>query len=499
MAKKFWFLLVTSFTFSLLRLPSLFEPYWYGDEGIYETIGLAIRNGRLLYKDIWDNKPPLFYLVYALFSGDQFYVRVLSLIFGVLSVVVFFFLISKLFEEYASKNQKIAFLTTALFAFFFATPLLEGNIANSENLMLLPILTSGLIIFNIFKQTSPDQFKISNLKFQIFIAGFLLSLAFLFKIVAIFDFTAFFLFIFFITFPPVMWEYNQILTLMLKFIKTIFPFLIGSFFPILLVALYFFLKGAFSDFFKASFSQNVGYVGWGNTFIIPQGFLILKLIGLVAVSFIIFIKRHRLNASLIFTLLWFSFSVFNAFFSGRPYTHYILVLLPSFMLFLGFIFERFILKTFYTISLIGFIIVFILVIRSFNFYTKTPKYYANFLLFIANQKNVSSYRAFFDRNTPRDYEIAQFVKNNSKANDSIFVWGDTAQLYLLTSTLPPGRFTVAYHILASKTYIHETYKAFLEKKPRFVIITTKYPLVFPLVGYRQRYIISNSQIYERVF
>ena len=28
-----------------LRVPSLFEPYWYGDEGIYLTIGRAMRSG----------------------------------------------------------------------------------------------------------------------------------------------------------------------------------------------------------------------------------------------------------------------------------------------------------------------------------------------------------------------------------------------------------------------------------------------------------------------
>ena len=28
-----------------LRIPSLFEPYWYGDEGIYLTIGQAMRHG----------------------------------------------------------------------------------------------------------------------------------------------------------------------------------------------------------------------------------------------------------------------------------------------------------------------------------------------------------------------------------------------------------------------------------------------------------------------
>ena len=52
----------------LLRLPSLFEPAWYGDENIYLTIGQGIRKGMVLYRDITDfpNKPPLIYLFAAL-------------------------------------------------------------------------------------------------------------------------------------------------------------------------------------------------------------------------------------------------------------------------------------------------------------------------------------------------------------------------------------------------------------------------------------------------
>ena len=44
----------------LLRVPSLFEPYWYGDEGIYLTVGRSLRHGLALYRDVHDNKPPCY-------------------------------------------------------------------------------------------------------------------------------------------------------------------------------------------------------------------------------------------------------------------------------------------------------------------------------------------------------------------------------------------------------------------------------------------------------
>src|SRR3990167_3716315 len=86
------FLSLASVVFVILRFPSIFEPHWYGDEGIYEIIWIAINNGRVLYSEIWDNKPPLLYLIYALFNGDLFYIRFASLISGVFSIIFFFLL-----------------------------------------------------------------------------------------------------------------------------------------------------------------------------------------------------------------------------------------------------------------------------------------------------------------------------------------------------------------------------------------------------------------------
>ena len=142
-----WFLIATLFFFFLLRLPSLFEPYWYGDEGIYQVMGMGINHGRLLYRDIWDNKPPLLYMLYAFFSSDQFTIRLVSLLFGLATVFVFYLLAKKLYSLQPN-GRKTVLWTTGIFAILFGLPLLEGNIANAENFMLLPILTAGLLIYN---------------------------------------------------------------------------------------------------------------------------------------------------------------------------------------------------------------------------------------------------------------------------------------------------------------------------------------------------------------
>lgn len=182
--KETWFLIVVSCIFFILRLPSFFEPYWYGDEGIYQVLGIAMNQGKLLYRDIFDNKPPLLYYLYSIFNSDQFSVRVVSFLFGLLAIFCFYFIVRKFL-----KSEKNIFLTTGIFAFLFGIPLIEGNIANSENFMIPLVLLSTIFIFKALEE------KIKNKKLIfIMLSGLGLGISFLFKIVAVFDFAAFFFF-----------------------------------------------------------------------------------------------------------------------------------------------------------------------------------------------------------------------------------------------------------------------------------------------------------------
>jgi hypothetical protein len=49
----------------LLRAPSLIEPPQFSDEGTYADIGFALNHGSILYRSVWDNKPPGIYWLAA--------------------------------------------------------------------------------------------------------------------------------------------------------------------------------------------------------------------------------------------------------------------------------------------------------------------------------------------------------------------------------------------------------------------------------------------------
>src|SRR3989344_1137395 len=52
----------------LIRIPSILEPLWYGDEAIYVAIGQEINRGGLLYVDIFDFTA---FFIFVFLSFDQ--------------------------------------------------------------------------------------------------------------------------------------------------------------------------------------------------------------------------------------------------------------------------------------------------------------------------------------------------------------------------------------------------------------------------------------------
>lgn len=483
-SKDFWFVVFTCFGFFLLRLPSLFEPYWYGDEGIYEVIGLGLRQGRMLYAGIWDNKPPLLYLVYALFSGDQAGAKFLSLLVGIGAIIVFFFLAKKLFSD-----RRVIWTTTIIFSFLLGTPLLEGNIANAENFMVLPILISALyLVHAVEKHKSQTQYK----KYLPFIiSGLLLGFAFLFKVVAIFDLGAFGFFIF---------------AMLCEHRKSLFPTLaklivlgVSFVIPLALTTLYFAAHGLLKVFLQSAFSSNVSYVNYGNQLIVPQGLLILKLILLSGVCLFLLIKRKHFSTTYLFIMIWLAFSLFNALFSQRPYTHYLLVMIGSISLLVGLIMTITNLKL-QKIYIVGLLVLLLFINMNFWIYNKSLKYYENFASFLIGTKSATDYRAFFDNAANRDYDIKTFLTEHLKPGENIFVWGNDGQIYKLTDTLPPGRYIVAYWMAATAASRQETAQALAKSSPKFIVILPNQPaLPFSLSNYSEIVLFDGAVIYERAY
>lgn len=458
------FLCIILILFVLLRLPSLFEPYWYGDEGIYQTVGMAMREGRMLYTEIWDNKPPLLFLLYAVVDGDQIWMRVLSLIAGCASVVVFYLLAREVLKRTLS-----VYIATAIFGIVFASPLLEGNIANAENFMLLPTLLCMVFLLT-------RNFRTNT--YIPLVCGVLLSVSFLLKAVAVFDLLAITCFLLFGK------EYRRLLWVWSGF----------SLLP-LCTDLYFFTQGTLPFVIQTVFTDTIGYVEYHNDFIISNGLLMVKSLVLICMIVLLFFQRKQYSSEKLFVSLWLVCSLYSVYFSGRGYVHYLLLLLPAYALLAGQVSEE---KKRYSLSLAVLGIVTILTVVTFNIYGNTIWYYTNAVSYLAGIKSETQYRAFFDPITVRNYRIAAFINRNLTKEDRVFIWGNGAQIYKMTDKLPPGRFTVAYHIIANGESKRETEQALRAVKPKLLVILPGYEQYpYGYEGYTLKTIIDGGELYER--
>lgn len=349
--------------------------------------------------------------------------------------------------------------------------------------MLFPIILSALLIYHLHSEKNRTEYAVY------FFSGLLLGIAFLLKIVAVFDLLAFFSFIFII-------NVDSLKTLFKTIIKRLVPLSIGFAIPVLLITSYFIATDSFKDFYAAILSSNVGYVGYGNKLIIPQGFLILKSTVLGLFILALFVKNKRIPRNILFILIWLAFSLFNALFSQRPYTHYLLVLLPSFCLVLGIVLSG---KKRTILGFITLAIVLVFIANNFNLKGRLLDYYINYISFATGTKSISDYQKFFDGNTPRDYEISRYIKLATKQNETIFIWGNNAQVYKLSDKVPISRYVVAYHMTSFKGALAEVENIVQVKNPALIIVMPNVgPYPFSLNNYSEKMEIQGVKFYEKV-
>ena len=447
----------------LLKIPLLFEPFTYADEGIYLTLGQALKKGLVLYRDIHDNKPPLLYLMAAL-SGSFPVYRLVYFLWSLATIFAFNRFSSFLFPQ----KPKTVILTTSLFAILTSLPMFESNIANAENFMLLPILAGFYLIFRFLGHQGKKENKFS---WPWFLAGFLFCLAVLFKVPAVFDFLAAIL--------------VCLLLLEIKNFKTIFFHLLsalgGFLLPLLGTFVFFGFKQALGFYFDAAFAQNLPYLSsWGNqqssTGGLSSGFLIRTLI-MTLLILILFFLRKKISLTLKIIIIWFATSLFAALLSGRPYPHYLLEVLPSFCLSFGLLFEARgkILK----ILPFFFLGLFVFIFYSFHFwYYPNLPYFKNFYQYAFRLKPKNEYLAFFNQQTASFYQTANFIRTHTLPEEKIFIWGTKPSIYALSGRLPVGRYTVSYHVFDFKGQ-QETLNALRFQPPRWLIVTQDEKRDFP--------------------
>ncbi len=461
---------------AILRLPSLFEPYWYGDEGIYLTLGMAVRRGLVLYRDIHDNKPPLIYWTAAL-AGTQFWFKFILMAWHLLTIVVFYRLAKFLLEK------KSWAPIIAVWFFSIMVILLEGNIANGEIFMILPVIGGMLLI------AQETRSKKQEAAGKYFLIGVLFSIGFLFKVPAAFDFVAAAIFYVFFLSANLKEAISRI------FNKNIWLLAAGFLGPILLSLIYYATRGGFEPYLRSALLQNVGYLSSWKTgdnptpgpFVI-SGLMVRAIILLIGIAGLWGASlKFKLSSKISLLSLWFLFALFGALLSGRPYPHYLIQpAVPAALLLAALLTDK---TKIAKIAIGSQIIVGLAAYLYVGFwsYSVLP-YYQNFISWTVGNKAQTEYFAFFGEQVNRAYKIAEYVRRTTSSDDRIFVWGDDPYIYPLSRRLPAGRYTVAYHVIDFNAY-DETATAITIQRPK-IIVWLDYDRRFPQLSA----IISNDYV-----
>ncbi len=494
------------FLLVFLRIPNFFEPYWYGDEAIYLTVGTALRHGERLYAEIIDHKTPIIY--YLAMVPNQLYFRILNVATMLLTTTLMYFFMTKII-----KNKAAVFVSTLVFVLLTTLPWFEGHIPNGE-LFVMCFVSIGVTFFartRIFQQFMNEQKKTSAASplrdlILLFVTGIFFSLGILTKVPAVFDAMAF-LFIFWLVFTDTFFQRStQKISALVHVITSGVAVLAGIIAPVALSIIYFVIRGSGQAYLDYGLLYNFHYIGssvpsfafpWiGTFFLLPVKavLLVLLLIGLT-IGLRIFTRRFRFIAG------WFGLALFATLLSNRAYPHYYLQMISPLVLLIGYLIEE--LSTFIEnrkvnlpkiseVVLSGILLslfVGVMLLLHVGLYS-TTEYYTKFFKLLTHQISWEQYRDSFNGLDADNYKANEILKASS--DERMFIWGTNPMLYALSGKSPTGRFTVAFHIFD----FHAEQESLLDVKkhsPEYIVIMKEEKSFPDLEKYVNQYYRPNSQ------
>jgi Dolichyl-phosphate-mannose-protein mannosyltransferase len=130
--------------FTLLRIPSFLEPHWYTDEGGYAAAARSLLNGRVLYSQVWNNKPPLHLWTIALdlavFRASEAGLHLLTFVSGALTLAALAYVALPVL------GKRRACVALVLAAVALGTPIFDAELALPESLLIAPATWAAAIV-----------------------------------------------------------------------------------------------------------------------------------------------------------------------------------------------------------------------------------------------------------------------------------------------------------------------------------------------------------------
>lgn len=309
----------------LVRLNLLGVPF-ERDEGGFAYIAYQMMQGQELYVDLYEIKPPLLYMTYALFislfghSVEGIHTGLL--LFDVAYIIILFFFARAFFDK------TVALVASFAFAILSLSPNLLGFAAHATHFAILPGLGGVVMLVKALEEDNKKFF---------FWAGLAFGTAFLYKqqVIHFMLFGGIYTLFHFVRKKPIDWKNWFISEAIL---------VVGSVLPYVLVVLFMVITGRFEDFWFYTFTWPSEFAtsaetgaSWYifelqiNNILTNQEWLwYLAPVGIVSLFLVPTDNKWRFFV-LLFTL-FMAFSVATGF---HFYQHYFVVLIPAIALLNG--------------------------------------------------------------------------------------------------------------------------------------------------------------------
>ena len=477
------FLLVLSVLPILFLLP-LFGAPFERDQGTYATIARGWMDGAVPYRDLWDNKGPLLFLWYAAsFSwlGETIVApRVLAGIAAGLCVPFVWATADRLFD------RRVATTAAVVFALSFANVYLQVT-ANAEVFMLLP-MTVGLWAFAVGATGGRQGWFL--------VAGALTALAVFTRQSAVWMFVGYAAWL-----AIVSWREPADRP---RHMASMAAMAAGALLGAAPFVIYFASQGALLELWHAMFGFNLGWAAEQSTwlkfvpplFVEPAplfGGLLLWVLALIGIWRLW--KRSDRAAWLVLSVLVVSEAAVQT--MGKGSAHYSIQLLPavaiSVAVGLPYVARRWRARDMAFRSVLAASALVTLCAAAFAYAPPTPE-----------ERFVAQY-------TFRDYAddavqapaIAAAVARMTEAEDCVYEWGRSSQIYFLADRAPCTRWIHDRPYEVDTTMLGEVMADLEERTPAVILVTTDEPpprelQAFIEEHYRFTEQVAYASLHERV-
>ncbi len=425
----------------------------WNDSAIFAYIGRQILNGKILYTQIFDNKPPLIFFMNAfglLFDRNSFWgVWVLELGSLLASSIIIFNVIKRLF------GIMPAFVAIVAGVFNLVIPFQRGNLTEEY-----AILYQALTIYLLFSNISKGKEWLRYL-----LIGLCGGIAFLFKTNVIGLWIALGAFLIIRT------SRKNILNLL---------FMLMGFLSInLLFILIFALQGNLKEYWVSAYQYNFFYSGsnfgnFGNVFLqsvntfihlsvfyfmcaLAWGYLLIKFIHKSIVNGIKVTINDAMYSFYGILIIYYPIELFLANFTGRNFPHYYISLWAGSIILIAILIKDVVnwvlqhkLKIAYSIPAV------LLAAALISPLTMVYEGYP-----VKTEVTVT--------------ETVQFIKENTVSSDKIYVFGGQPVVYFLSNRESPSRFFFFNHLAISKfatgPVIDGFISEFMQNPPKIIVET----------------------------